>query len=165
MDLNSQPILDSIETDNSSEKVQQIVAATDSLNISESTGKQELKIYQEIPTQVPKTSEEPLEDAGGNSKAEKTSAELQKTEDGSKAEEKEEAAEISYEVPESPRFVLKSWSAVASWKYNLSTDICHICRNNIMDLCIQCLVKEVLCFYFNCYTSIIAFNTFFIVKN
>ena len=162
MDLNSQPILNCDETNNSSEKVQQIVDATDSLDILESTDEQEIQQSEEMPTEVPSTSEEPLEDARGDSEATKTSAGLQKAEQSFEAEEtenateekkteteegsmSEKATETSYEVPASPRFVLKSWSVVASWSYDLNTDICHICRNNIMDLCIKCMAKEVLC--------------------
>ena len=179
MDLNSQPILKYTETNNSSEKMQQIVDATDSLDVSESTDKQEIQKSEEMLIEIPSTSEEPLVDAGGDSEAMKTSAGLQKAEKSLEAEEtekateeenteteeesnSEKAAEASYQVPESPRFVLKSWSVVASWSYDLNTDICHICRNKIMDLCIKCMAKEVLCLYY--YIFIVAFDTLFTIN-
>lgn len=37
-----------------------------------------------------------------------------------------------------PRFEIKKWSAVALWAYDLTVDNCAICRNHIMDKCIEC---------------------------
>ncbi|GIX61567.1 RING-box protein 1 [Babesia caballi] len=39
-----------------------------------------------------------------------------------------------------PRFTIKKWSAVALWTWNIAVDNCAICRNHIMDLCIECQV-------------------------
>ena len=36
------------------------------------------------------------------------------------------------------RFEVKKWNAVALWSYNMKTDTCAICRNHIMDQCIEC---------------------------
>eukprot|EP01128_Nolandella_sp_AFSM9_P002819 TRINITY_DN1321_c0_g1_i1.p1 TRINITY_DN1321_c0_g1~~TRINITY_DN1321_c0_g1_i1.p1 ORF type:complete len:104 (+),score=10.49 TRINITY_DN1321_c0_g1_i1:24-314(+) len=38
---------------------------------------------------------------------------------------------------EKKRFELKKWNAVAMWTWDLSVDNCAICRNNIMDMCIE----------------------------
>ncbi|KAH0486827.1 MAG: hypothetical protein KVP17_001115 [Porospora cf. gigantea B] len=37
-----------------------------------------------------------------------------------------------------PRFEVKKWSAVALWSWDIDVDNCAICRNHIMDLCIEC---------------------------
>ena len=36
------------------------------------------------------------------------------------------------------RFEIKKWSAVAMWAWDIEVDNCAICRNHIMDLCIEC---------------------------
>ncbi|ALC40067.1 Roc1b [Drosophila busckii] len=36
------------------------------------------------------------------------------------------------------RFTVKKWSAVAMWAWDIAVDTCAICRNSIMDLCIEC---------------------------
>eukprot|EP01126_Amoeba_proteus_P051743 TRINITY_DN61_c0_g1_i1.p1 TRINITY_DN61_c0_g1~~TRINITY_DN61_c0_g1_i1.p1 ORF type:complete len:123 (-),score=19.18 TRINITY_DN61_c0_g1_i1:52-420(-) len=36
-------------------------------------------------------------------------------------------------------FTLKKWSAVVKWKYDVPTEVCAICRNNLMEDCIECL--------------------------
>lgn len=43
---------------------------------------------------------------------------------------------------EQQRFELKKWSAVASWSWSISTDTCAICRNHIMDLCVECQADQ-----------------------
>lgn len=35
------------------------------------------------------------------------------------------------------RFELKKWNAVALWTWDIGVDTCAICRNNIMDMCIE----------------------------
>jgi RING-box protein 1 len=35
-------------------------------------------------------------------------------------------------------FEVKKWNAVALWSWDLQVDSCAICRNHIMDLCIEC---------------------------
>eukprot|EP00918_Siedleckia_nematoides_P003564 GHVU01008037.1.p1 GENE.GHVU01008037.1~~GHVU01008037.1.p1 ORF type:complete len:136 (+),score=15.02 GHVU01008037.1:596-1003(+) len=37
-----------------------------------------------------------------------------------------------------PFFELKKWCAVALWSWNVEVDNCAICRNHIMDPCINC---------------------------
>lgn len=37
-------------------------------------------------------------------------------------------------------FRLRKWSAVALWAWDIVVDNCAICRNHIMDLCIECQV-------------------------
>ena len=36
------------------------------------------------------------------------------------------------------RFEVKKWNAVALWAWDIVVDNCAICRNHIMDLCIEC---------------------------
>mgnify|MGYP000402505905 CR=1 FL=1 len=35
-------------------------------------------------------------------------------------------------------FEIKKWNAVALWSWENDVDTCAICRNNIMDPCIEC---------------------------
>jgi RING-box protein 1 len=37
-----------------------------------------------------------------------------------------------------PRFEIKKWNAVSMWSWDIAVDNCAICRNHIMDLCIEC---------------------------
>merc|ERR1712072_801351 len=41
-----------------------------------------------------------------------------------------------------PRFEIKKWSAVALWAWDIVVDNCAICRNHIMDLCIECQAQQ-----------------------
>lgn len=42
------------------------------------------------------------------------------------------------------RFRVRKWTAIALWSYDISVDNCAICRNHIMDKCIECQsVQEV----------------------
>lgn len=44
----------------------------------------------------------------------------------------------------SERFRVRKWTAIALWSYDISVDNCAICRNHIMDKCIECQsVQEV----------------------
>lgn len=36
------------------------------------------------------------------------------------------------------RFSVRKWQAEALWSWDLAVDNCAICRNQIMDLCIEC---------------------------
>ncbi|KAH8246693.1 hypothetical protein KR026_009424, partial [Drosophila bipectinata] len=40
------------------------------------------------------------------------------------------------------RFEVKKWNAVAIWAWDIVVDNCAICRNNIMDLCIECQANQ-----------------------
>lgn len=42
------------------------------------------------------------------------------------------------------RFEVKKWAAVALWSWDIVVDNCAICRNHIMDLCIECQASQVL---------------------
>ncbi|GAA5897333.1 hypothetical protein JCM6882_001860 [Rhodosporidiobolus microsporus] len=44
------------------------------------------------------------------------------------------------EVPK--RFEVKKWNAVALWAWDIVVDNCAICRNHIMDLCIECQANQ-----------------------
>ena len=41
-------------------------------------------------------------------------------------------------VVPSKKFEVKKWNAVALWTWDIEVDNCAICRNHIMDLCIEC---------------------------
>uniref|UniRef100_A0A0K0D9B7 RING-type domain-containing protein n=1 Tax=Angiostrongylus cantonensis TaxID=6313 RepID=A0A0K0D9B7_ANGCA len=40
------------------------------------------------------------------------------------------------------QFQVKKWSAVALWAWDIQVDNCAICRNHIMDLCIECQANQ-----------------------
>ncbi|XP_033016670.1 E3 ubiquitin-protein ligase RBX1-like [Lacerta agilis] len=40
------------------------------------------------------------------------------------------------------RFEVKKWNAVALWAWDIMVDNCAICRNHIMDLCIECQANQ-----------------------
>ncbi|KAG5519288.1 hypothetical protein PMAC_001913 [Pneumocystis sp. 'macacae'] len=42
-----------------------------------------------------------------------------------------------------PRFEVKRWNAVALWAWDIVVDNCAICRNHIMDFCIECQANQV----------------------
>ena len=45
-------------------------------------------------------------------------------------------------VCEKKRFEVKKWNAVALWASDIVVDNCAICRNHIMDLCIECQANQ-----------------------
>uniref|UniRef100_A0A2K6CBR3 Zinc finger RING-H2-type domain-containing protein n=1 Tax=Macaca nemestrina TaxID=9545 RepID=A0A2K6CBR3_MACNE len=40
------------------------------------------------------------------------------------------------------RFEVKKWNAIALWAWDIVVDNCAICRNHIMDLCIECQANQ-----------------------
>ncbi|UVC50131.1 RING-box protein 1a [Theileria orientalis] len=46
--------------------------------------------------------------------------------------------DVKADTQDRPKFKVKKWSAVAVWSWQISVDNCAICRNHIMDLCIEC---------------------------
>eukprot|EP01080_Neovahlkampfia_damariscottae_P008003 gene8003-12468_t len=40
------------------------------------------------------------------------------------------------------RFEVKKWNAVALWAWDIIVDTCAICRNHIMELCIDCQANQ-----------------------
>ncbi|KDQ49109.1 hypothetical protein JAAARDRAFT_43093, partial [Jaapia argillacea MUCL 33604] len=42
-----------------------------------------------------------------------------------------------------PRFEVKKWNAVALWAWDIVVDNCAICRNYVMDLCIDCQANQI----------------------
>ncbi|RLN07044.1 E3 ubiquitin-protein ligase RBX1 [Panicum miliaceum] len=40
------------------------------------------------------------------------------------------------------RFDIKKWNAVSLWAWDIVVDNCAICRNHIMDLCIECQANQ-----------------------
>jgi len=45
-------------------------------------------------------------------------------------------------VDSKKRFEVKKWNAVALWAWDIVVDNCAICRNHIMDLCIECQANQ-----------------------
>ena len=39
-------------------------------------------------------------------------------------------------------FEVKKWNSVALWSWDIVVDNCAICRNHIMDLCIECQANQ-----------------------
>ena len=39
---------------------------------------------------------------------------------------------------DTPLFTIKKFNAVALWSWNIEVETCAICRNNLMDPCIEC---------------------------
>jgi RING-box protein 1 len=54
-------------------------------------------------------------------------------------------SEVGAIKKERKRFEVKKWNAVALWAWDIVVDNCAICRNHIMDLCIECQANQV-CF-------------------
>ncbi|KAG6428557.1 hypothetical protein SASPL_112809 [Salvia splendens] len=42
----------------------------------------------------------------------------------------------------SKKFEIKKWNAVSLWAWDIVVDNCAICRNHIMDLCIECQANQ-----------------------
>ena len=40
------------------------------------------------------------------------------------------------------KFIIKKWNAVTMWKWEGEIDSCAICRNNLMDICIECQASQ-----------------------
>ncbi|KAF2562376.1 hypothetical protein F2Q70_00014563 [Brassica cretica] len=51
-------------------------------------------------------------------------------------------APSSSSTKKAKRFEVKKWSAVALWAWDIVVDNCAICRNHIMDLCIECQANQ-----------------------
>ncbi|KAJ2758753.1 RING-box protein hrt1 [Coemansia nantahalensis] len=41
-----------------------------------------------------------------------------------------------------PRMEIKKWTSVALWAWDMDMDVCAICRNNNMELCIECQADQ-----------------------
>ncbi|KAL2945102.1 RING-box protein 1a [Bienertia sinuspersici] len=52
------------------------------------------------------------------------------------------AAGPSSSVKKPKRFEIKKWNAVSLWAWDIVVDNCAICRNHIMDLCIECQANQ-----------------------
>ena len=57
-----------------------------------------------------------------------------------KESKKEQQSKKSRTSPskKKPKFEILKWNAVALWAWDIEVDNCAICRNHIMDLCIEC---------------------------
>jgi E3 ubiquitin-protein ligase RBX1 len=40
------------------------------------------------------------------------------------------------------KFTIKKWNAVTMWKWEGEQDSCAICRNHLMDICIECQANQ-----------------------
>jgi RING-box protein 1 len=70
--------------------------------------------------------------AGGSSKGEKKRFEVKKV-----------RVERTVRVTRAKRFVSSTqWNAVALWAWDIVVDNCAICRNHIMELCIECQANQ-----------------------
>ncbi|KAG9508615.1 E3 ubiquitin-protein ligase RBX1, partial [Fragariocoptes setiger] len=49
-----------------------------------------------------------------------------------------ESEELCEFLQGNKRFHVKKWNAVAMWTWDIAVDNCAICRNHIMDKCIEC---------------------------
>eukprot|EP01088_Endostelium_zonatum_P016625 TRINITY_DN456_c0_g2_i1.p1 TRINITY_DN456_c0_g2~~TRINITY_DN456_c0_g2_i1.p1 ORF type:complete len:134 (+),score=36.47 TRINITY_DN456_c0_g2_i1:39-404(+) len=67
-------------------------------------------------------------------------------EDNNEEEEEEEKATKGKgkpaKAPTGKKFEVKKWNAVALWAWDIVVDNCAICRNHIMDLCIECQANQ-----------------------
>eukprot|EP00824_Muranothrix_gubernata_P010677 TRINITY_DN23782_c0_g1_i1.p1 TRINITY_DN23782_c0_g1~~TRINITY_DN23782_c0_g1_i1.p1 ORF type:complete len:153 (+),score=16.71 TRINITY_DN23782_c0_g1_i1:34-459(+) len=52
------------------------------------------------------------------------------------------SASASTSVVPKKKFEVKKWNAVALWAWDIVVDTCAICRNHIMDLCIECQANQ-----------------------
>ncbi|XP_059060049.1 RING-box protein 1A [Achroia grisella] len=57
-------------------------------------------------------------------------------------EDEVEMASSSSGKGDKKRFEVKKWNAVALWAWDIVVDNCAICRNHIMDLCIECQANQ-----------------------
>lgn len=57
-------------------------------------------------------------------------------------EEKDGGVEENKSAEVARRFEVKKWNAVALWAWDIVVDNCAICRNHIMDLCIECQANQ-----------------------
>ncbi|XP_046462570.1 RING-box protein 1A-like [Daphnia pulex] len=58
-------------------------------------------------------------------------------------EEKEEEKPSSSNVKgEEKRIEVRKWSGVATWSWDIKVENCAICRNHIMELCIECQANQ-----------------------
>ncbi|CAH6722439.1 RING-box protein Hrt1p [[Candida] jaroonii] len=46
--------------------------------------------------------------------------------------------EVEQDKEKKPRFEVKKWTAVAFWSWDIVVDVCAICRNHLMEPCIDC---------------------------
>jgi len=65
--------------------------------------------------------------------------EVEQTKAGTSKAEKVEKSEGG---SSKKKFEVKKWNAVALWAWDIVVDNCAICRNHIMDLCIECQANQ-----------------------
>jgi len=71
-----------------------------------------------------------------------TDAPVGSTAPAKKAVGKPKAGAAEGGVDGKKRFEVKKWNAVALWAWDIVVDNCAICRNHIMDLCIECQANQ-----------------------
>lgn len=57
------------------------------------------------------------------------------------SDDNDESMELA-PVSNGKRFEVKKWIAVALWSWDIVVDNCAICRNHIMDPCIECQANQ-----------------------
>jgi len=40
-------------------------------------------------------------------------------------------------------FTLKKWNGICFWEYDIKVDTCAICRNLLVDLCLNCKTEDI----------------------
>lgn len=56
--------------------------------------------------------------------------------------DEEETQGPSSSASDGKRFEIKKWNAVALWSWDIEVDNCAICRNLLMDRCIECQADQ-----------------------
>lgn len=59
-----------------------------------------------------------------------------------KAEASKPSTADSSSAGKKKNFEVKKWNAVALWAWDIQVDICAVCRNHLMDLCIECQANQ-----------------------
>lgn len=45
-------------------------------------------------------------------------------------------------MTQGPQFVVTRWNGVALWSWEMEQDVCAICKNSLVDPCVQCQANE-----------------------
>jgi len=53
-----------------------------------------------------------------------------------------EEQQIKKQKQDDKPFEIKKWNAVAMWSWDIDVDTCAICRNHIMEQCVECQANQ-----------------------